>query len=232
MPFTERTWKPFGALVLLGLLGTAVMMMTLAEIHEHLGGRHIERWDAHVQDRVHDDATPRLTRAAFALSRIGSPETLVPVIPILAALLWWRGFRHAAIVWTIATVGASLLVLLLKLHFRRIRPDLPWAFTHEPSFSFPSGHSVFAVVVYGTLIHLGLRLLSRTWERVAVVLVAGGLILGIGLSRIYLGVHYPSDVAAGYYVGAVWLGTVIGADWYVRRYRSREQGVPPSPPPI
>jgi undecaprenyl-diphosphatase len=80
---------------------------------------------------------------------------------------------------------------------------------------------VLAVVVYGTLIHLGMRLLSRTWERVAVLLAAGSLILGIGWSRIYLGVHYPSDVAAGYYIGAVWLGTVVGADWYVRRFRSR-----------
>lgn len=51
----------------------------------------------------------------------------------------------------------------------------------------------------------------------AVCVVAGALILGIGISRIYLGVHYPSDVAAGYFVGAVWLGAVMGADWYVRR---------------
>jgi undecaprenyl-diphosphatase len=221
MPFTKRTWKLFGALVLLGLVASAVMMMMLVEIHEHLAGRHMVGWDDRVQDEVHDDATPKLTRTAFALSRIGSPETLVPVIPIFAALLWWRRLRHAAIVWTIATAGASVLVLLLKLHFHRIRPDLPWAFAHEPSFSFPSGHSVLAVVVYGTLIHLGMRLLSRTWERVAVLLAAGSLILGIGWSRIYLGVHYPSDVAAGYYIGAVWLGTVVGADWYVRRFRSR-----------
>lgn len=221
MAFTRQTWKLFGALVLLGLVASAVMMMTLAEVHEHIGQPRMMGWDERVQDDVHDDTTPRLTQAMFALSWIGSPQVLVPVIPILAALLWWLGLRHATIVWLIATAGASLLVTLLKLHFHRLRPDLPWAFAHEPSFSFPSGHSVFAVVVYGTLIHLGLRYLPRTWERVVVLLAAGGLILGIGYSRIYLGVHYPSDVAAGYFVGAVWLSAVVAADAYMRRFRSR-----------
>ena len=92
---------------------------------------------------------------------------------------------------------------------------------HEPSFSFPSGHSVFAVVVYGMLIYIGMRHLRRMRERVAVVVAAGALIFGIGYSRIYLGVHYPSDVAAGYFVGAMWLGTVVAADWYLRRFRAR-----------
>lgn len=69
---------------------------------------------------------------------------------------------------------------------------------YEPSYSFPSGHSVLAVAVYGSLIFLGMRHLRRSGERVTVCVVAGALILGIGISRIYLGVHYPSGVAAGY----------------------------------
>jgi undecaprenyl-diphosphatase len=65
--------------------------------------------------------------------------------------------RRAPVVWLAATGGAAVLVTVLKLHFRRVRPDLPWAFVHEPSYSFPSGHSVLAVVVYGSLIFLGMR---------------------------------------------------------------------------
>jgi undecaprenyl-diphosphatase len=227
MRLNKETWKLLGPLLLLGLVTTTVMMMTLAEVHEHIAGQHILRWDALLQEDVHNDASPRLTRDAFALSRIGSPTLLAPIIPVFAALLWWRGLRNASIVWLLATGGAAVLVLLLKLHFRRVRPDLPWAFAHEPTYSFPSGHSVLAVAVYGTLIHLGMRHLPRLWQRLAVVLVAGGLILGIGVSRIYLGVHYPSDVAAGYYVGAVWLGAVFGADWYVRRFRATGSLVTP-----
>jgi undecaprenyl-diphosphatase len=217
MAFSRKTWKVIGILLLVGLVGAALMMLTLAEVHEHLGGPRMEHWDTHIQDHIHGDTTPRLTRLMFALSRIGSPTVLVPVIPTLAALLWWWSRRHAAVVLLIATGGAGALVTLLKLHFRRVRPDLPWALAHEPSYSFPSGHSVFAVVFYGTLIYLGLRHLRWLWARLAVVLAAGTLILGIGISRVYLGVHYPTDVAAGYFVGAVWLGGVITADEYVRR---------------
>jgi undecaprenyl-diphosphatase len=217
MVLSAKTWKLFAVLLVVGLMATSVMMLTLAEVHEHLGGPRMEHWDEHIQDHIHGDTTPRMTELMFALTRIGSPLTLAPAIPALAALLWWRRLRHAAVVWLIATGGAGALVGLLKLHFRRVRPDLPWAFVHEPSFSFPSGHSVLAVVVYGMLLHICMRHLPRDWERLAALLVAGALIFGIGVSRIYLGAHYPSDVAAGYFVGAVWLGAVVGADWYVRR---------------
>lgn len=221
MVLSAKTWKLFAVLLLVGLVATSVMMMTLAEVHEHLGGPRMGHWEEHIQDHIHGDTTPRRTRLMFALTRIGSPLTLAPAIPALAALLWWLRLRHAAAVWVIATGGAGALVGLLKLHFRRVRPDLPWAFVHEPSFSFPSGHSVFAVVVYGMLLYICMRHLPRDWERLGALLAAGALILGIGVSRIYLGAHYPSDVAAGYFVGAVWLAAVIGSDEYVRRIRAK-----------
>jgi membrane-associated phospholipid phosphatase len=217
MAFTRRMWRLFGALLLVGLVAAGVLMLSLAEIHEEILEPDSVHMDGHIQNEVHEDATPGLTRVMFGLTWIGSPQALIPAVPLLAALLWWRRLRRAAVLLLISTAGAGALTTLLKLHFRRVRPDLPWAFVHEPSFSFPSGHSVFAVVLYGTLMYLGLRHLRRMWERVAVVAAAGTLMFGIGYSRIYLGVHYPSDVAAGYFVGAVWLGTVVGADWYVRR---------------
>ena len=210
-------WKVFGALLLVGLVATSVMMLTIAEVHEHIYGARLMRLDERIQGDVHGDTTPGLTRVMLWLTDIGSPKVLIPAIPLLAGLLWWRRLRHAGLLLLVATGGSGLLVLLLKLHFRRVRPDLPWAFAHEPSYSFPSGHSVLAVVVYGTLLYIGMRRLPRTWERVAVCVLAVTLILGIGTSRIYLGVHYPSDVAAGYFVGAVWLIAVMGSDWCVRR---------------
>lgn len=215
--FKAQTWKVIGAVLLVGIVAAGIIMTTLAEIHEEIAEQHEMHLDSGIQDEVHEDATPGLTMVAFALSWIGSPGVMVPVVPLLAALLWWKQLRHQAIVLLITTGGAEVLSLLLKLHFRRVRPDLPWAFAHEPTFSFPSGHSVFAVVLYGTLLYLGLRHLRRVRERVAVSVAALALILGIGYSRIYLGVHYPSDVAAGYFVGTVWLLAVMAADWYVRR---------------
>ena len=221
MAFAGKTWRLFGGLLLVGLVATGVLMVSLSEFHGEILEADSAHVDGHIQNEVHEDTTPGLTRVMFALTEIGSPAVLTPAIPVIAALLWWRRLRHAAVVWLIATGGAGALVTVLKLHFRRVRPDLPWAFVHEPSFSFPSGHSVFAVVVYGMVIYMGMRHLPRSWQRVALLVVAGALICGIGYSRIYLGAHYPSDVAAGYFVGAVWLATVIGADWYLRRFRAR-----------
>jgi membrane-associated phospholipid phosphatase len=215
--FKATTWRAIAAILLIGLMAAGVMLMTLAEIHEDLMHPRMERLDDGIQGEVHEDANPALTRLMFGLSWIGSPQVLTPAIPAFAGLLWWRRLGRAAMVWLIATSGATGLVVVLKLYFRRIRPDLPWAFAHEPSYSFPSGHSVFAVVVYGTLIYLGLRHLRTVWEQMVVSVAAMALVGGIGYSRIYLGVHYPSDVAAGYFVGAVWLTAVMAADWYVRR---------------
>ena len=113
-------------------------------------------------------------------------------------------------------VGAVILIGVLKLYFHRARPDVSWALAEEHSFSFPSGHSIVAVVLYGSLVYLGFPLLRQMWQRVVVSVVAVGMIAGIGLSRIYLGVHYPSDVAAGYLVGCAWLTTVMVAEWGVR----------------
>ena len=220
MRFTKRAWKLFGALLLVGLVATGLMMLTLAEIHEEILEPDSMQREGHIQDEIHAETSSGLTRVMFALTWIGSPQILVPAIPVLAALLWWRRLHHAAILLLISTAGASALSLALKLHFRRVRPDVPWALAHELTFSFPSGHSVFAVVLYGTLVYLGIRHLPRIWERMAIVIAAPAVIFGIGYSRIYLGVHYPSDVAAGYFVGAVWLMAVIGSDWYVRRVES------------
>lgn len=106
----------------------------------------------------------------------------------------------------------------MKLHFKRLRPEVPWAFVHEHSFSFPSGHSVLAIVIYGVIVYKTQDKLRSKWTKA--ILMAGALLMvvGIGVSRVYLGVHYPSDVAAGYFVGAVWLAAVIGSDLWVEKH--------------
>lgn len=191
-------------------------MFTLAALHHEIAKPVAVAEDHNIQQAVHNRSSPHFTQLMFALSAIGSPSLLGPVIPIMAALLWWRGFRDEAIVWSSATGGAALLTLALKLHFHRQRPDLPWALAQEHSFSFPSGHSVFAVVVYSVLVYLTMRQRRHTWRHLCIALGATALMLGIGYSRIYLGVHYPSDVGAGYLVGTIWVSSVIAADWYLR----------------
>ncbi|MEO7028290.1 MAG: phosphatase PAP2 family protein [Acidobacteriaceae bacterium] len=225
MRVLERKWKQAIGLLLIGLLASVTVLLAIAEFHEEIAEPFLAHLDTQILALVHAHTSPLLTAVMFRLTWIGSPAVLIPLIAALVLLLWWKQKRDEAVVLLAAMLGASALDTALKLHFKRVRPDVAWAFVHEHSFSFPSGHSVLAVALYGTLVYLGIRFARPAWLRVGMILGAALLIFGIGYSRMYLGVHYPSDVAAGYMVGCMWLVTVIGADWIVRR----EERISPVP---
>jgi membrane-associated phospholipid phosphatase len=204
-------------LLLIGLIMSIVVMLLMAKIHEEIAQPFLEHVDQQVMQVIHAHDTPGLTRLAFALSFIGSPLALVPGIASAAVILWAARQRRDAVLLIVAIGGAGLLDTILKLHFRRIRPNVPWALVREHSFSFPSGHSVGAVVLYGMITYLIWRHLRDFAQRTGVIAFALLLIAGIGASRVYIGVHYPTDVAAGYVVGLVWLLTLVGANEYLVR---------------
>jgi undecaprenyl-diphosphatase len=199
-----------------GLAASLVVLLLLAEFHEEIVKPLVEGWDHGVQAWVHAHASATLTPVMKALTEIGAPRTIYPLCALIFGLLWWRGQRREAGLLASSMVGSEVLVGALKLHFKRARPDVPWRWGHEHSYSFPSGHSVMAVVLYGTLLYLGLRWLDHWWARVLACVFALGMALSIGYSRIYLGAHWPSDVLAGYLCGCVWLGTLVLADVGVR----------------
>ena len=204
------------------LVGFGVALVTtfgLVELHDEILKASFEQRDQAIQSWVHGFATPELTEVMRALSWIGSPLVLAPVVALAAGLLWRRGRKDSAVLVTAAALGGMALDEVMKLHFKRLRPEVPWAFVHEHSFSFPSGHSVLAIVMYGVIVYKTQDKLRSNWARAALMVGAFLMVVGIGLSRVYLGVHYPSDVAGGYFVGAVWLGAVIVSDQWVGRQR-------------
>lgn len=160
-----------------------------------------------------------LTEVMRGLSWIGSPFALVPIVSVAVALMWRLGRKDNATVVAAAALGGVALDEVMKWHFKRLRPDVPWAFVHEHSFSFPSGHSVLALVMYGVIVYKTQDKMRNVWAKAALVAGAMLMVAGIGFSRVYLGVHYPSDVAGGYFVGAVWLTAVIGSDQWIRAQR-------------
>lgn len=214
-------WKRYAVSLLIGLIGVGILLRMLAEFHEETSEPLLMALDLRIQSVVHGYASPNLTRVMLALTWIGSPSLLLPGTAVIAAFLWWRRLHRDTVTFFIAMIGTGLLTVILKLYFRRLRPNVPWALVDEKSFSFPSGHSIVALVFYGSLLLLGLLHLRTLWERLAVSVLMVGAIVGIGLSRIYLGIHYPSDVAAGYLVGCIWLTTVVLAEWEVRRMGRR-----------
>ena len=219
-PLPRSKRKLFFLLLVFGLPVSGAVMLVLAKVHEEIAQPALERFDQQGLVALHARDTPGLTRLAFALSFIGSPTMIVCAIGLGALALWSSELRRDATLLVVAVGGSSLLDTALKVHFRRVRPDVPWAFVTERSFSFPSGHSVVAVVFYGVLTYLLWEHLHALWQRVAVVAASLVLIAGIGASRVYLGVHYPTDVAAGYLVGLLWLAPVIAAHEYVKAGRA------------
>ncbi len=124
--------------------------------------------------------------------------------------------------WVIAAGGSVVLILLLKAFFARPRPYFEQSLLLETYYSFPSGHAMEAGVLYGMLAYFAVLALGTWRTRAAVVFgTTSLLILLIGFSRIYLGVHYFSDVVAGFAAGGVWLSTCITAMEFVRRGKRR-----------
>lgn len=159
-------------------------------------------WDAPLMLAIHAYGRPWLDQVMKFLTLTGN-QLLIVLVGILAYRLWRRRQRRAAVTLAVSFIGATSLNYGLKLLFARPRPHIFPPLTTESSYSFPSGHTMAAAAVYGLLAVWLWRQRRYGWA-----LVAGSWPLVVALTRIYLGVHYPSDVLASLAVGVVWLAAV------------------------
>jgi membrane protein DedA with SNARE-associated domain len=164
-------------------------------------------------------STPSLDHIAVALSLVGSPVAMAVLAVAGAVALAYRRSWIMLIAWLAALTGGGLLDAVLKRVIHRVRPVGAEAYLHGRSFSFPSGHAMGSLIGYGMLVYV----LIAFWapaarQRRAILDGALLLVLAIGLSRLYLGVHFLSDVIAGYAAGGLWLTACItGADIALRQ---------------
>lgn len=175
-------------------------------------------FDAAIRQGVHTWASPGLTLFFRFVSECGSEKFLVPLGGVIVWRLAAAGRRHAAILFAVAAAGGEALDYSLKLLFRRTRPEVFFGLTAPSTYSFPSGHAMLSACFFGVLAAvLAPRIRSKS-RRAALWAAAAAVSLTIGLSRIYLGVHYPSDVAAGYSAAVVWVLSVrAGYEIWLRR---------------
>ena len=173
--------------------------------------------DQNIRMAIHGWASPLLTRAMRGITELGQPSLLIALGVIVVWRLYVIGRHRAAVVLAISALGGEACDQALKYSFARPRPDVFFG-PQATGYSFPSGHSVEACCFYGVLaaivtVRAGMR------YKVAIWTVAALLTLAIGISRVYLGVHYPSDVAGGYAVAVVWVALVRTAYlvWVRRR---------------
>ena len=152
-----------------------------------------------------------MTPAAKFLSLLGNWQAIIPLGLLLMVLAFrrvttWRPFAF----YVLACLGSGALALGWKYLINRPRPKIVPPLEPAPFASFPSGHTLYALVAYGFLVYLVIRLtdLSR-WLKALITLASIVLVLMIGASRVYLGTHYPSDVGAGLLIGVPWLMAVL-----------------------
>ena len=166
-------------------------------------------------------SVPRPALQVFgALTHLGDPNTLIGLGLVVAVALVAAGRRGLAAGWVVAMLGNGVLNPTLKQVFGRHRPLYPDGGLLETGFSFPSGHSSGAVVAYGMLAYLVLRLLSPRWHLPAVA-TAVVLAFTVGASRVFLRVHFASDVVAGFASGAAWLVLCVTSIECARRLGRR-----------
>jgi len=141
------------------------------------------------------------------ITTLGYPWVAVPLLFLVVYIFYRSDLRFSAALLLISVPGAAALSTALKSFYGRARPELFDSGYEAPFFSFPSGHAITAVSFYGVLTLLTARRL-KGWRRWTAAAAGTVLVLLIGFSRLYLGVHYPSDVVAGYLAAALWVGTV------------------------
>jgi undecaprenyl-diphosphatase len=198
-------------------VGLALFSWLADEVFEG-SARH---FDDLVRAWVHQFASPPLTSAMVAISALGSG--VLAVVFIAAFVIFMRIKWRRAAMWLLITMaGGLVLELALKSGFHRLRPT-PFFGPVPLTYSFPSGHSLMAFCIYGVLAGLLSHRVRTAALRALIWSLAAVLVLAIGLSRIYLGVHYPSDVVAGYLAAAVWVSALIAADRVRRRKRLHEK---------
>ncbi|WP_219833965.1 phosphatase PAP2 family protein [Paenibacillus sp. R14(2021)] len=180
----------------------------------------LKRFDASIIGMVQGLENDSLTHTAKFLSKIGTSSVVIPLLLIVSAVLFIVLKHRRELVLLIGgMLGSTLLNHLLKAIYKRARPDIH-RIVEEQGFSYPSGHSMAAFTFYFLLTYLLWRHLPNRGWRAVLLLFSAGMIVSIGLSRIYLGVHYPSDILAGYWVSACWVALCIRLFRYWRRARN------------
>jgi undecaprenyl-diphosphatase len=219
-----------GALLMLGLLGAALGLVLFGWLADSVVRGATLQADLHIRTAVHQFSSPELTRAMLIVTSLGSPiflaaATGLAVISFLS-LNWHRG----ALWMLIAMAGAGVLDVAMKHSFHRPRPAPFFGYLLPHSESFPSGHALASLCFYGIVAALLSARVRTRGLQVSFWVVAAAVTIAIGFSRIYLGVHYFSDVLGGYLAAGVWLGSLMATDqFYGRRVARLSRRVNPHP---
>jgi undecaprenyl-diphosphatase len=215
-----------GLFLTIGLLVCVVAVLLFATIAALIARGATERFDRAVLLALDGISRPWLDGAALEITSLGSAYVTSVILVIATALLWQTRHRYSAVLLWFALAGGWVLNWMLKAMFARPRPELfEWRVPYAGQAAYPSGHAMSAMVFYGTLGYLVTRLEPTRGLRRLTTAVFAAVILLVGLSRVYLGVHYPSDVIGGFLVGLAWATLCALGIEAIRYFRGRRPGV-------
>lgn len=201
---------------LLGLfLCVLIPLILFGFMAEDVADKDVFSFDYPIMAALHARPTPLFDALMLGASAAGSVYGLLPFNLVIFAYCVWRRKMHAATFWVLATAGGLLLNLLTKQFFQRTRPAFWESIAPETSFSFPSGHAMCSMATAAALAVL----FRRSRWRTAVTLMAALFVLMVGLSRPYLGVHFPSDILAGWTAALAWVVGLAISGAHARRCR-------------
>lgn len=219
--FDDLRQRPYLS-VIIGLAVSVLFLALFSKIaSETLYENELHGFDSAVTSFIRYPTGQALDSFMLFVTKLGSGEVMLAVTIIILVVFVLRGWRREAIALLICLAGAGVLNQVLKVLFARSRPDL-FSIIEETGYSFPSGHSMVSFCVYGFVAYTFSRNFSSIRQRGLVFSVAGIVVALIGISRIYLGVHYPTDVLAGFVAGGTWLG--FCTSWlHWREYREERR---------
>ena len=207
--FLQERLTPGGYLGLHVTIGALVIIAATwtfgGIVEDVLTGDPLTIVDRQVAEWLHLHATPPLTRVMIAVTYLASGAVIAPLALLVGLILLFRRRWHRLLALVLTVLGGALLNVVLKHFFRRHRPAFEEPIMTLGTYSFPSGHAIAVVLLYGILALWAVQA-ARNWRwRILIVLAALFLIVLVDFSRLYLGLHYLSDVLAANVAGVAWL---------------------------
>lgn len=195
-------FKKFGWLILnwLPLLGLLTLVISVSNRWNW-----VHTYDHYLQKIIHGWQSPGLTPLVKIYTQLGNAKPFIFISIVILGMLLWRGYDRLAAFFLADVVLGNAINHLIKLWIQRPRPH--FRLITIGGYSFPSGHSVAAMLLFGSLIFITTQTVRSPKWRISWILTCIILMLLLGLSRVYLNVHYPSDVTAGLLLGLVILQT-------------------------
>jgi undecaprenyl-diphosphatase len=226
-----------GIFLIAGLIVAAIGVAIFVELAGHVRSGSTQAFDDSVIRWLGAHHSTGMDTVMLEITALGTGTVVIMVVAVAALFLVLSQHKYSALLLLASTLGGIVLNAVLKLGFNRPRPSLFVPAVHTVSSSFPSGHAMSSAIAYSTVAYLAARLHKRKWARWLVMTAALIVVALISFSRMYLGVHYPSDVIAGVTIGLAWAGFCMATLEAIQKFGLRHdpqilmQEKPPPPDP-